>query len=417
VNVKRIRLIAVIAVLALSGMGCDVPPRNAPTPTPVPTSTPVPTATTLPAPALEPTTTLALSAQASATPGLSVAPMAPANQLEAQFEAVYQQAAPSVVNVTTEIIGYGRFMQPVPEQGTGSGFIYDTEGHIVTNYHVVQDAQSVVVSLADGSVYTATVVGQDPSTDLAVLSISTSNLPQPLALQDSTQLRVGQIVLAIGSPFALQSTMTMGIISALQRVIQSPDGTFIAQAIQTDAPINPGNSGGPLLNLDGAVVGVNSQIVGVTGASVGIGFAIASNTVHQVVPVLIAQGHYPHPTLGISTMDITAQVAQVLQQLGMNVPVNQGLLVTDVSAGGPAEAAGVRGSQQTVRVGRSRVGIGGDIITAINGQPLTGEQDLSLYLESSTKIGDQVQVTLYRDGKRMTVSVTLGERQVPTPTP
>jgi len=408
-NMQRIKLIAVIAVLALSGTACDLRPRATPTRTPVPAPILLPTAT--PAP----TKTSAPASQVGSTPTPIVALMAPANQLEAQLEAVYQGAAPSVVNVTTQIMGYSRFMQPVPEQGTGSGFVYDTEGHIVTNYHVVQGAQSVVVSLANGSVYTATVVGQDPSTDLAVLSIPTKDLPPPLALQDSMQLRVGQLVLAIGSPFTLQSTLTMGIISALQRVIQSPDGTFIAQAIQTDAPINPGNSGGPLLNLDGAVVGVNSQIVGVTGASVGIGFAIASNTVRQVVPVLIARGHYPHPTLGISTMDITAQAAQVLQQLGMDVPVNQGLLVTDVSAGGPGDAAGIRGPQQTVRLGRSLVGIGGDIITAINSQAITGEQDLSLYLESSTKIGDKVQVTLYRGGEQMTVSVTLGEREQPTP--
>jgi S1-C subfamily serine protease len=414
-SIQRIRLVLVIATLALSGMGCDVGQHAASTPTPVPSL--VPTATVRPTPTPVPTLRAAAGAQASATPGPGPMSLAPAYQLQAQLEAVYQQAAPSVVNVTTEVIAYSRFMQAMPEQGTGSGFVYDTAGHIVTNYHVVQDAQSVMVSLANGSVYTATVVGQDPSTDLAVLTIPAADLPPPLALQDSTQLKVGQIVLAIGSPFALQSTLTMGIISALQRVIQSPDGTFIAQAIQTDAPINPGNSGGPLLNLDGELVGVNSQIVDVTGASVGIGFAIASNTVRQVVPVLIAQGHYPHPTLGVSTLDITTQVAEVLQQLGMDVPVNRGLLVIDVAAGGPAEAAGIRGPQQTVRAGRTLVDIGGDIITAINGVALTGEQDLSVYLESSTKIGDQVQVTLYRNGQQMTVTVTLGERPQQTPTP
>jgi S1-C subfamily serine protease len=202
----------------------------------------------------------------------------------------------------------------------------------------------------------------------------------------------------------------MGIISALQRLIQSPDGTVIAQAIQTDAAINPGNSGGPLLNLDGAVVGINSQIIGATGASVGIGFAIASNTARQVVPVLIAQGPYPHPTLGIDTLDITPDAAQVLRQVGMNVPVDQGLLVTDVLPGGPAAAAGIRGAQRTVTIGRTQVGIGGDIITAINEQRVTSGQDLSLYLETKAKIGDKVQVTLYRDGKEMTVSATLAAR-------
>jgi len=255
-NIQRIKLATLVVVLALSGAACDAPRPGARTPTPVPaparTAAPVPTRTPAPAPTLAP----------SATAAPAVGSAASAYQLQAQMEAVYRRVAPSVVNVTTEVMTYSRFMQPMPEQGTGSGFIYDTAGHIVTNYHVVQDAQSVLVSLANGSVYTATVVGQDPSTDLAVLSIDAGDLPPPLALQDSSQLRVGQVVLAIGSPFALQSTLTMGIISALQRVIQSPDGAFIAQAIQTDAAINPGNSGGPLLDLDGVVVGVNSQIVG-----------------------------------------------------------------------------------------------------------------------------------------------------------
>ena len=411
-NKRIICQILVIVLLAASGAACST--RGS-----APTVTVTPAATATPIPPLVPSAPAAQSVPTLTPydPPATSIPGRAANELEAQIEAAYARTAPSVVNITSQSISYNFFMQPVPQEGTGSGFIYDTSGHIVTNYHVVQDAQSVTVALANGTVYTATVVGQDPSTDLAVLSIPATNLPDPLSLEDSSRLRVGELVLAIGSPFALQSTLTMGIISALQRLIESPDGTVIAQAIQTDAAINPGNSGGPLLNLDGAVVGVNSQIVGATGASVGIGFAIASNMVRQVVPVLITRGTYPHPTLGIDTIDITAQTAQVLRQAGMNVPVDQGLLVTDALAGGPAAAAGIRGAQRTVIIARTQVGIGGDIITAIDGQPITGGQDLSLYLETKAKIGDKVQVTFYRDGKQMAVSATLAERQQPAPTP
>jgi S1-C subfamily serine protease len=420
-NKRTISQVLVIALLAASAAACATA-----TATPTPTIAPTPEAAPTPPEAVPAPTAPPVYDQVApgTVPSLLVSNPPPtsvfgraANELETQIEAAYASTAPSVVNITTQLVGYSFFMQPVPEQGTGSGFIYDTTGHIVTNYHVIQDAQSIVVALTNGTSYTATVTGQDPSTDLAVLSVPADNLPPPLALEDSSQLRVGEFVLAIGSPFALQSTLTMGIISALQRLIQSPDGTVIAQAIQTDAAINPGNSGGPLLNLDGAVVGVNSQIIGATGASVGIGFAIASNTVSKVVPVLITSGTYPHPTLGLDGLDITADTASVLRQAGMSVPVDQGLLVTDVVAGGPAAAAGIRGAQHTVYIGRTAVGIGGDIITAIDDEPINGAEDLSLFLETKANIGDKVQVTLYRDGKQMTVSATLGERVQPTPTP
>jgi S1-C subfamily serine protease len=347
--------------------------------------------------------------QATPASAPTLSQLAAVNQLETQVEGVYHDIEASVVNVTSQSIGYSFRMQAVPETGTGSGFVYDTAGHIVTNYHVVQQADSVSVALSEGTSYTATVVGQDPSTDLAVLKIDAPNMPPPLQLADSSQLRVGQFVLAIGSPFALQRTLTLGIISALQRVIQSPDGSFIGQAIQTDAAINPGNSGGPLLDLTGQVIGVNSQIIGATGANVGIGFAIASNTVAQVVPELIAHGRYPHPWLGLNAIDITSQGAQILRDAGMNVPVDEGLLVTDVTAGGPAAVAGIQGATQTVRIGRSRLGIGGDFITALDGQAITSNQDLSLYLDAHTKVGDAVSVTFYRDGKQNTVAVKLGD--------
>ncbi len=212
-----------------------------------------------------------------------------ANPLEAQVEAVGRLAGPSVVNVTSTIVGQNFFSQPVPSQAVGSGFVYDTRGHIVTNYHVVEKAQSVAVSLKSGTSYPAKVIGSDASTDLAVLEVAGVELPPPLALGSSSRVQVGQFVVALGNPFGLTHTLTFGVISALGRVIQSPDGRFIGEALQTDTPINPGNSGGPLLTLGGEVVGVNSQIISPSGSSAGVGFAIPLNLVKRIVPQIIAK--------------------------------------------------------------------------------------------------------------------------------
>ncbi|HIQ02314.1 MAG TPA: PDZ domain-containing protein, partial [Anaerolineales bacterium] len=335
----------------------------------------------------------------------------PANVLEAQVEAVYDRAAPAVVNITTRIIAYDFFMQPIPQEGgSGSGFLYDAEGHIVTNYHVVENAESVSVALANGEVYEAEIVGTDPSTDLAVLRIEAENLPDPIPLGDSDQLRVGQFVVAIGNPFGQEGTLTVGVISALGRIIESPDGRFIGEAIQTDAAINPGNSGGPLLDLQGRVIGVNSQIISPSRASAGIGFAVSSNTVCRVVPQLIAHGRYPHPWLGVYLAPFDAEGARLLREAGMEVPVDEGLLVTQVAPASPAEEAGIQGAARVVRFGRYRLPLGGDIITAINGEPVAGFKELTVYLETETQVGDTVEVTLIRDGQEMTVKVTLAER-------
>ncbi|RME35740.1 MAG: PDZ domain-containing protein, partial [Thermoflexia bacterium] len=322
----------------------------------------------------------------------------------------YAAASPAVVNITTRIITYDFFMQPIPQEGTGSGFLYDDQGHIVTNYHVVEGAEEVVVTLADGRSFRAEIVGTDPSTDLAVLRIPAQDLPAPLSLADSDRLRVGQVVVAIGSPFGQVGTMTMGIISALGRVIESPDGRFIGEAIQTDAPINPGNSGGPLLDLQGRVIGVNSQIISPSQASAGIGFAISSNTVRRVVPHLIARGRYPHPWLGVQVLALSPEWRAALRQAGMEVPVEEGLLVLSVIRGGPADRAGIRGGTQIARIGGYRVPVGGDIIVSINGHPVPTLRELTVYLESQTQVGQQVEVRLIREGQEMTVTVTLGER-------
>jgi len=379
-----------VVVLVAATLACDLPAVTAPVPTPTPTAPPTPTA-----------------APSQATP---VSVVEPANALEAQVEAVYDQAGPAVVHITSRVITYDVFMQPVPQEGTGSGFVYDTEGHIVTNYHVVADAELVSVALAAGGVYTATIVGTDSSNDLAVLRIEAENLPDPIPLGDSDQLRVGQFVVAIGNPFGLDRTLTVGVISALSRVIESPDSRFIGEAIQTDAAINPGNSGGPLLDLEGRVIGVNAQIISPSQASAGIGFAIPVNTVRRVASQLIARGHYPHPWLGVSVLPFEAEGAQILREAGMDVPVDKGLLVAEVVSGSPADKAGIRAGDRVVSIGNTRVPVGGDIITAINGEPIADFQELTVYLESETQVGDTVEVTLVRDGREMTVSVTLAER-------
>ncbi len=385
----RFRILLVLLIVLGIGSACALPAAVLPTPTPIPTIPP----TATPAP-----------------PVLPTVPPEAFNALEAQVEAVYAQAAPAVVNITTRSIAYDIFMQPIPQEGTGSGFLYDDRGHIVTNYHVVENAESVVVTLADGRSFPAEIVGVDPSSDLAVIRIPAEDLPAPLPLADSSQLRVGQFVIAIGSPFGQVGTMTLGVISALERVIQSPDGRFIGEAIQTDAAINPGNSGGPLLDLQGRVIGVNSQIISPSQASAGIGFAVSSNTVRRVVPHLIAEGRYPHPWLGVQVLSLTPEWVQALRQVGMEVPVEKGLLVLSVVQGGPADRAGIRGGSQVVRIGGYRVPVGGDIITAVNGHPVPTLQELNVYLDSQTRVGETVEVTLFREGQEMRVNVTLAER-------
>ena len=230
----------------------------------------------------------------------------PVFALETQVKKIHKHTGPGVVNITSRSYTYDFFLTPEPREGSGSGFVYDRQGHIVTNYHVVESAEELHVTFTDGSMQQAEVVGVDPSNDLAVLRVV--NLPvkvNPVAIGDATSLEVGSFVIAIGNPFGLGGTLTMGVVSALGRVIQSPDGRYIGEIIQTDAPINPGNSGGPLLDLQGLLVGVNSAILSPSRASAGIGFAIPANTVKRVIPVLIRHGRYPHPWLGVQTYELT----------------------------------------------------------------------------------------------------------------
>jgi len=352
----------------------------------------------------------------TATPAPGIVPPltdegAARNDLQAQIVAVYEAVSPAVVNITNRSIAYDMFMQPVPQEGSGSGFVYDDQGHIVTNYHVVEGADQLLVSFADGQEGEAVLVGADPTNDLAVLRIDVDEDLSPVPLADSDQVRVGQFVVAIGNPFGLERTLTVGVISALGRIIQSPEeNRFIGEAIQTDAAINPGNSGGPLLDLEGRVIGVNSQIISPSRASAGIGFAVSSNTVRRVVPELIARGYYPHAWLGTNSLALNKRTADAFREAGMNLPVDTGLFILEVVPGGPADQAGIRSGDRIVRFGRYNIPLDGDVLVSIDGQPLESSQDLTMYLDTQTEVGQQVSVTVVRDGEEQVFTVILGER-------
>jgi S1-C subfamily serine protease len=256
------------------------------------------------------------------------------------------------------------------------------------------------------------VVGTDSSNDLAVLWIDAgTKLPPPLPLTDSGVLRVGQTVLAIGSPYGLQQTLTTGVVSALGRVIESPEANqFIGEVIQTDAAINPGNSGGPLLDIEGRVVGINSQILSSSGASAGIGFAISSNTIRRVVPQLISFGHYQHAWLGIETIDLNKNTTQILNRAGASLTVDEGVLVVAFESGSPAEDAGVRGGTRSTRIGPYLIPLGGDVIVAVDGVAVTSMADLTVYLEMETAVGQTVRLTVLRDGSQLVIPVVLAAR-------
>ncbi len=340
------------------------------------------------------------------------APMAGAavDDLQARIITVFEQAAPAVVNITVRGTVEDRFMRPVPVEGSGSGFLFDGLGHIVTNFHVVDGANQITVAFQNVDCCVAEVVGVDPSTDLAVLRVRRTVLPTPLELADSDALKVGQFVVAIGNPFGLSSTMSFGIISALERVIRSPNGRFVGGAIQTDAAINPGNSGGPLLDLDGKVIGVNSQIISPVRASAGVGFAVPANTVRRVVTQLIATGRYAHPYLGFDGFGPTPEVVQFFRLAGLPVPVDRGVLVTSVDPGGPAERAGLRAGTELLRVGSFVVAVGGDVVLGIDGRPVNSLVELMLYLDNAKAVGDTVILDVLRDGVELQLEVEVVER-------
>ncbi|MBI4219835.1 MAG: trypsin-like peptidase domain-containing protein [Chloroflexi bacterium] len=331
---------------------------------------------------------------------------------ESVLNGVYEGSVPSIVNITVAqraaVGDLGSQGGAVP-RGEGSGFVWDDSGHIVTNNHVVAGADVVQVRFFDGTEVIAEVVGTDPGSDLAVVKV---DLPKsklkPIAIGDSSQVKVGQLAIAIGHPFGKNFTMTSGIVSAVGRVIPTGATAFsIPEAIQTDAPINPGNSGGPLLDREGRVIGVNSQIESQTGANVGIGYAVPSNIVRTVVPALIKDGKFEYAYLGVRLTSMTQELARL-----MELPLDtRGALLVSLERGGPAEQAGLRGA---TREARTRLGVnaavGGDVIAKLGDTPIRSDGDLISYISLKARPGDRVKATIIRDGKSMEVEVTLGTR-------
>jgi S1-C subfamily serine protease len=318
---------------------------------------------------------------------------------------VYRQASPAVANILTKATEFDFFMNPVPVEGAGSGFVIDPRGYILTNYHVIEEAQTIEVVLGDQSRYPAKVIGADQRNDVALVKIDPKGKKLAvLTLGDSSSLQVGQKVLAIGNPFGFQSTLTTGVVGALGRTVQTSQTTFIDEAIQTDAAINRGNSGGPLINSHGEVIGINSAIFTPSGTTAGIGFAIPINTAKAIAHDLITDGRVHRAFLGVETLPVSGYLAEAL-----DLPVQEGLLVETVSRGGPAATAGIRGGDRIAQAGMRRIYIGGDVVVAIDGQKISSQFDVNVVLNRK-RPGDTVTVTLYRGGKKMDISVKLGER-------
>jgi len=309
---------------------------------------------------------------------------------------IYDQIKHSVVLIQTDT-------------GLGSGFVYDYKGRIVTNYHVIEGAVSIQVTFLDGNVTGASVVGVDPYSDLAVIKVDSGvTTLSPVVLGNSSELVVGEPVAAIGNPFGLSDTITSGVVSALERELQAPGDYLIVDIIQVDAAINPGNSGGPLVNWRGQVVGVNTAIISGSGTFAGVGFAVPSDTVKRELPDLIATGGYVHPWMGVAGIDVNLAIAH---HIGLEKP--QGFLITDVVAGSPANSAGLRGGNDSVVIGGQEIRAGGDVIVGIDGHPVRKLNDLVVYVERSKRPGDEVTLTIIRNGQQFDRNLTLGERPPP----
>jgi serine protease Do len=375
-----------------------------------------------------------VSEQNTPVPAQEIAPSGVSGDLLAAYqgtlENIYTTVSPSVVNIrvvekvsasnldTSQIPGFPFFDLPQGEQteqqfqsALGSGFVWDQEGHIVTNNHVVAGADKIEVTFSDGTIVSATLVGADPDSDLAVLQVDVpEGRLQPVQLGDSDSVKVGEMAIAIGNPFGLEGSMTTGIISAVGRSLPADETAAqtytIPDVIQTDAPINPGNSGGILLDASGQVLGVTSAIESPVRANAGIGFAIPSAIVKNVVPALIKDGKYVHSWLGISGTTLTPDLAKA-----MNLKADQrGALIGEVMPNSPAEKAGLQGSSQQVTIDGQTVSVGGDVITAIEDEQVLQMDDLIAYLAGNTKVDQKVTLTILRDGKEKTLDVTLAAR-------
>jgi len=413
--------IASSATTALMFTACSVQnaqPATTQAPTTPPSTTPR-SISTAASPAATGATVPIVSAQAGQPGALALNPAV----------AVYQQNGGSVVNITSLAVVTGRLgQQPLQQpQGIGSGFFIDTDGRIVTNNHVVQDATQLAVSLQDRTTIPANLVGRDPDNDLAVIQVDPNATDsdgrairdriKSATLGDSDQVTIGETAVAIGSPLGLQQTVTEGIISARRNpgeesLVPGSQIDLLGGAIQTDAAINPGNSGGPLFNAAGQVIGVNSNILSQSGGNEGVGFSIPVNVVKRVTAELIQNGRYRHPQVGVSSVALADLSPQAKQQLGLQ-PTQKGLLVQQVTAG--AQQAGIAAGTRRVNLGNEVIVVGGDIIVAIDGQPVTTGGDLRGWIENMKHPGDSATVTVVRNGSRQDIPVTLTERPQQSP--
>ena len=409
----RLVLIAVVssASTLVMAAGCDAirsgESKRVETAPSAPTAVAQPP-TAAPVSAQPPTAESRAAAQAPAVPVAAPAVNqagATASTTEAAIR-VYRDVRPSVVTVISSVVQPGFRSEPTP-RGTGSGFMVDDQGHIMTNNHVVQEADKLEVTLPNGVTIPADLVGRDPRFDLAVVR---AQIPRDqlrvVTLADSDQIQIGEQAIAIGNPYGLEGTVTSGIVSARRPVVSEPEGEgVLVNAIQTDTSINPGNSGGPLMNARGEVIGINTMGLQPSGGQAGLNFAIPINNAKRVLPDLISRGSYPHPFVGISSAEITETLAQSL-----NLPVRQGLLVQSVEPNSGAGRAGLRGGSGSQSARSRQVAVGGDIIVAIDGQPVRRPEDFVAYLEANKRAGETVTLTIVRDGQRRDVQVTLGER-------
>ena len=360
-----------------------------------------------PTPTAEPTGSAPLSASQSDTMTIEFVDAAGLDIAERRIIDVYDRVAPSVVNITTQVLRRSFFFDVVPEEGAGSGFILDKEGRILTNYHVINGAQRIDVTINDSLVLPANVIGADARNDIALLQVQAApELLTPVVFGESATLKVGQRAIAIGNPFGqFDRTLTTGVISALNRTIQGQDGRTITGIIQTDASINRGNSGGPLLDSSGRVIGINSAIFSPTGVSAGVGFAVPIDTVKRLLADLLELGHYRHPWLGVRYgYTLSPSLADLLE-----LPLKKGVLLVQLYRGSPLADADIRGAQQEKIIGNQQVYVGGDIITAIDGKAVASTDELDILLENNYRVGDSVQVTLWRDSGSFDVTVELVE--------
>ena len=390
-----------LLILLAAGVGCGAVEGlrsqfQRPTATPTATASPVPTQTPV-----------IIQAGEGGAPSIALVDAAGLDIEEHRIIDVYQKVAPAVVTITTRVMRRNFFFEAVPEEGSGSGFVLDTDGHILTNYHVVSGAENIEVIFGEDTVYPAEVVGLDPRNDIAVVRVDApADMLHPVELGTSANLQVGQRAIAIGNPFGqFGRSMTSGVISALDRNLEGQDGRTITGIIQTDAAINRGNSGGPLLDSSGRVIGINTAIFSPTGASAGVGFSVPVDTIRRVLPDLLALGRYRHPWLGIRyAYGITPGLASML-----DLPTDQGLLLVQLDDSSPLAETGARGAQRESVVGNQRVYVGGDILQAINDTPVTSLDDMGTFLENNFHVGDTISVQLLRDGNEISMNVELAE--------